>query len=408
LHPLSKLRLLTLAAIIAAGCGSGSPRTPRATAVRVAVDGQPAFEVQVRVSSNGAARTERWLDAVRQTAAEHVKALGVVPSRSLTVVDDAPIWSSGRGMAVEAAVARTVAVQYWRDSFPCAADDWFVGGLSRYTATNAVVAARDVPRAEQSVGLVESRYFGGLMPWLLPLPVPAATAGNGLAMYRENARADPGRAVSVDDRAALEAKTALAMATMANWMGKPAWDVVIRQFVASYRGRCPTPDDLNAVANATTGLTLDWFFRSVFHTTDVFDYAVERLATTRVNGAGYRTTVVVRRLGEASFTGRGAAPPGPFDSGSGIDIATAFADGSLRVDAWDGVARTREFTYDSVSPALWAAVDASHVLVLDVHPTNNSVAVAPRTVAAADRWAARWTLWLQDLLMSYAFQTSEA
>jgi hypothetical protein len=119
----------------------------------------------------------------------------------------------------------------------------------------------------------------------------------------------------------------------------------------------------------------------------VFDYAVDRLSS-RPSGTGYRTTVVVRRYGEAIFP---------------IDVLVRFRDGSHATEHWDGRDRWTAFEYDRPSAALSAEADPDHVLRLDVNTTNNSRTLAPKGRAAATKWAAKWMVWLQDALLTWGF-----
>jgi hypothetical protein len=50
-----------------------------------------------------------------------------------------------------------------------------------------------------------------------------------------------------------------------------------------------------------------------------------------------------------------------------------------------------------------AEVDPGRVLLLDVNYTNNSRTLAPRGREAATKWSLKWMVWLQDLLLSWAF-----
>jgi hypothetical protein len=45
------------------------------------------------------------------------------------------------------------------------------------------------------------------------------------------------------------------------------------------------------------------------------------------------------------------------------------------------------------------------VLLLDVNVTNNSRMLEPKSGAAAAKWSMKWMVWLQDLLMTWAFLT---
>ena len=53
--------------------------------------------------------------------------------------------------------------------------------------------------------------------------------------------------------------------------------------------------------------------------------------------------------------------------------------------------------------AVSAQVDAERVLLLDTNYTNNSRVMAPAREEAATKWSLRWMVWLQDLMMTYAF-----
>jgi hypothetical protein len=48
-------------------------------------------------------------------------------------------------------------------------------------------------------------------------------------------------------------------------------------------------------------------------------------------------------------------------------------------------------------------VDPRRVLLLDTAYTNNSRTLEPRSGEASLGWAARWMVWLQDLMLTYAF-----
>ena len=149
--------------------------------------------------------------------------LGWVPATTMTVIDRAgndaatvssrdviavaaPLVSSQRGMTVEAAVARETARTFWAAAVPCDADRaWFVDGLARYTALVSLSMQYDGARVPPVIGAFEQGYFGGLMPWVLRVEVPAWTP--------------PPR--STPDGSARAARIAAAMQTLANWIGAP-------------------------------------------------------------------------------------------------------------------------------------------------------------------------------------------
>ena len=148
-----------------------------------------------------------------------------------------------------------------------------------------------------------------------------------------------------------------------------------------------------------TGLDLSWFFSQAFRSIDLFDYGIETLTSERDSAGGtYRTTVTVRRYGDAEFTGTSTPRVGMFESGRGMQIRVVFDDGSERLDFWDGRDRTKSFVYQSTSPAKSATVDPDDVVLLDTNRTNNSRMRIPDGPWASTKWAARWAIWLEDFL----------
>ena len=133
---------------------------------------------------------------------------------------------------------------------------------------------------------------------------------------------------------------------------------------------------------ARKGVTRD-FARPIFEALAAlgFEVLADRIAKR------FRTTVVVRRYGEAVFP---------------IDVVTTFEDGSRRTERWDGVDRRRIYVYEGASRARTAQVDPNRILMLDVNYTNNSRTIRPRAASAATKWSLAWMGWLQDLLLTYA------
>jgi hypothetical protein len=102
----------------------------------------------------------------------------------------------------------------------------------------------------------------------------------------------------------------------------------------------------------------------------------------------YRTTVVARRYGEATFP---------------VDVVTTFADGHSITQRWDGIGRRVMYVYTRPARATAVHVDPDRVLLLDVNYTNNSRTTTPRAREAGLKWGLAWMVWLQDLMLTYAF-----
>lgn len=256
------------------------------------------------------------------------------------------------------------------------------------------------------------RFFGGFVPWQFrDLPLSRATDGNGLNGYRLAAERDapeeptfrywPGTHAQIT-----YSKTALWLHTLERYLGWERLQPAMATFFDRWKFRHPRPADFFATIEEVTGEDLDWFFDSVYRSANVFDYGVERFESVRPRTRGYadtpgarrfedrtaddlyRTTVVVRRFGEAIFP---------------VDVLVTFEGGAQVRERWDGVARWRELTYTRPARALTVQVDPDRILLLDVNYTNNSRTLAPRSGEAARKWSLTWMVWLQDLLLTYGF-----
>ena len=58
---------------------------------------------------------------------------------------------------------------------------------------------------------------------------------------------------------------------------------------------------------------------------------------------------------------------------------------------------------DVAEQAASAQVDPKRVLLLDVNYTNNSRTLEPQSGRAATKWALKWMVWLEDLMLTYGF-----
>ena len=83
---------------------------------------------------------------------------------------------------------------------------------------------------------------------------------------------------------------------------------------------------------------------------------------------------------------------------------TTFENGDQVRERWDG-----RRSLAPVTPTIGrrargrSSVDPDRVLLLDVNYTNNSWTSRPQAVEAADTWSLTWMVWLQDLLLTWAF-----
>jgi len=282
---------------------------------------------------------------------------------------------------------------------------WLDEGLNTFST------GRTVAESHHPNDLVE-RYLGGFVPLVFrDIPLSREVDENGLAGYRSAAESDvpstpsyrywPGTGGAIS-----YSKTALWLHTLERHLGWPTLQRILSTFFERWKFRHPRPADFFAVVNEVSGRDMTWFFDQVHRSSNVFDYGIGRLDCVPAAAAGladrggartfsaggtdgpYRTTVVVRRYGEAVFP---------------VDVAVIFENGEQVRERWDGRGRWTSFTYERPVRVRSAEVDPGRVLLLDVDRTNNSRTMAPAGRAAARKWMWTWMIWLQDLLATSAF-----
>ena len=366
----------------------------------------PAVDMRLLLQPEHIGQADRHFDATRTTLKYYGEWYGAYPYGHITIVD--PAYQSGAGgmeyptlftagtrwlapahvTTPEAVTVHEAGHQFWygivgNNEFE---DAWMDEGFNTFSTARAIAEVYDP-------NYVALRYLGGFVPWVFrDLVVKRETEGNRLQGYRRDAKSDDQSTPSYRYFPATGGsitynKTALWLNTMERWLGWPAVQRVLSTHFARWKFRHPRPQDFFDIASEVTGQDLNWYFDQVYRSSTVFDYGVQELTSVRDRDQ-YRTTVVVRRYGDAYFP---------------VDVDVRFRNGERASEHWDGRDRWKLYVYDRPSQAISAEVDPQRVLLLDVNVTNNSRTIEPRGRQAATKWATKWMLWLQDCLLSWAF-----
>ena len=413
--------LVAVLALSAAGCGTASRAAAFDAHQRFEAPGQRAIDVRISIQPEHRRHQQRYIAAAVAALKQSSEWLGPFPHASLTIVDPpwqgpttaggtdvvvldrTPWWSASTSMTPELAVARAVSRRRWAEAMPGGSlPSWFIQGLVEYSARRAIVPLFEAENLSPGYAFLEQPFFGGFVHWFVRIRLLAETDGEPLQAYRANPAGNPAlQTPSAADALNLQAKTVLTLGTLERWVGRPVFDQLVSTLVRQSRAGRHTLDDFSRIATDVSGQDLSWLFDETFGSARTFDYGIGRLTSDRQPEGAFDTVVVVRRLGEAVFTGTSAAPIGSFESGRGIALRVTFEDGQQRDDYWDGRSREKTFHYRSPARAASAMVDPDRTLLLDLHQTNNSMTLAPRARTAATLWAARWMAWLEHALLNY-------
>ncbi len=367
----------------------------------------PPVNIRLLLQPEHLAQADRHFAATRAALRYYGEWYGAYPYGHITVID--PAFQSGAGgmeyptlftagtrwlvvpqvTTPEGVTVHEAGHQFWygivgNNEFE---DAWMDEGFNTFSTARTVAQAFEP-------NYYARRYFGGFIPWVFrDIRLTREIDGNNLDSYRRVAKQDlqstPSfRYFPTSAGGITYAKTGLWLNTLERWLGWPTLQKIMSAHFARWKFRHPKPADFFATANEVSGRDLTPYFDQVYRSSNVFDYAVQNLATVKLDGGDYRTTVVVRRYGEALFP---------------VDLVVTFKNGETVTEHWNGRDRWKSFVYDRPSPATTAVVDPNRVLLLDVAYTNNSRTLAPKSAQAATKWSAAWMLWLEDLLLSYGF-----
>jgi len=210
-------------------------------------------------------------------------------------------------------------------------------------------------------------------------------------------------------------RVGLTLRTLESYLGAETMARVMRTYHQRWRYRHPTTQDFIQTVNEVSGKNMDWFFEQFFYSSNIADYAVTDISTTPMEGKigiydeggkkaphlekqareafekskdkRYRSTVLVRRLGEA------LAP---------VDVIVQFENGEIVREQWDGQYRWIKYVFEKPSKVRSAEVDAGRKLALEANFTNNS-RVAQEDNRGAAKWYVRWIFWMENLLFAAGF-----
>jgi hypothetical protein len=366
----------------------------------------PPVEMRLLLQPEHRRQEDRHFSSTEATLERYGEWFGAYPYGHVTIVDPAfqsqadgmeyPTFFTGRArlfpsrsrQTPEMTVGHETGHQWWygivaTNEFEHA---WMDEGINTYATARVMEEAFPDNRWEL-------RFFGGLVPWSFP-EIPFTRLDNDrIAGYRANAEADVPASATFrywPSTAAIMSynKTALWLHTLERHLGWPLMQRIMSTFFERWKFKHPQPADFFQVVSEVSGQDLTEFFDQVYRSSNTFDYGVQDLVSERRDDGTYRTTVVVRRYGEATFP---------------VNVVTTFAGGHQVTERWTGADRRAIYVYERPERVVSAQVDPRRVLLLDTSYTNNSRTLDSRGAEASLGWAARWMVWLQDLMVTYAF-----
>ncbi len=396
-------------------------------------EGLPPVDMRLLLQPEHEAQAQRHFDATRAALKYYGTWYGAYPYDHITVVDPAygsgaggmeypTLFTSGTrfynpfgGGSPEGVTVHEAGHQFWygivgNNEFEHA---WLDEGFNTFSTARTMDVAYGERRLVHRYLNPRGMRRGGFLPMMFDdIRIDRMVGGNRLDGYRAAATSDAQSTPTYQyfpgsGGAHSYNKTALWLSTLERYLGWETLQPIMSTFFQRHRFGHPKPEDFFDVANEVSGQDLTWFFDQVHRSSNDFDYAVTEARSDPVEVKGYleteaglvhaegpeepelfRTEVVVRRLGAATFL---------------VEVLMVFEDGDEIRTEWDGQACWTLFVEERPEKLKYAVVDPDRKLLLDLYYTNNSRQVEEPPKLPARKWASKWMIWFQDLMATFAF-----
>ncbi|MFK7935201.1 MAG: M1 family metallopeptidase [Saprospiraceae bacterium] len=213
-------------------------------------------------------------------------------------------------------------------------------------------------------------------------------------------------------------KTATWLRTLEGLVGRDCMDQIMQTYFADWKYGHPAAPDFIKVVNQVVkschgerfGTDMNWFFNQVMYGTDVCDYSIVAIQNNPRQAAYgafndgqeiieksveealesdstvYDSRVIINRLGELQFP---------------LEVEIRFADGTTKMEKWDGQARSHEFSYTGTNRIIAAYLDPNENIYMDKNFLNNSRTLEPET-SAIWKYVSKFMTYLQHTLQTVA------
>lgn len=312
---------------------------------------------------------------------------------AVAIANDLPWCAPGSAMEVESLIAHRAAGQYWRES---PAQPAIARGLSWYLQSRVVEHLFNLKYALPGHSSESVRLFGGFVP--VTLPALRISRWRSLDVPARQRRRPP----ELDEASV---RAAMAFASLERYVGWPVLQGALA-VLARDRDAPLTAERTRGVISAAAGEDLTWFFDIAFDGRRTVEYAIAGFGSSPASSCAaapcFTTQVILKRLGNAAFSGSSRDRVGRFDSGTAIGLRVGLESGQIMTARWDGRDDERTFLFESPTPGIAAQLDPDGVLLLDPNRQDHWWRLQAASNVSIAKWVARWSVWLQHAMMSYA------
>ncbi len=205
----------------------------------------------------------------------------------------------------------------------------------------------------------------------------------GVARVHDEPVAQPASSFSTGANygALVYSRTASLVETLRRVYGDEPVGRALGRYARLYRYQHPGPEQLLAVFEEVLGARVAATLRAALFDKDWVDFAVDQVRCHETmkpagvfDSAGKRETVVAVRSGSGGYeNGALVRRRGPLVMP--VDIALRMADGTTRVERWDGEGEVKELAWHDTTALVGVTVDPEGKVLIDQNPQNNAATV---------------------------------
>ncbi len=206
-------------------------------------------------------------------------------------------------------------------------------------------------------------------------------------------------------------KAAIVLKTLENLVGEETMIEINRTYYERWKFNHPTAKNFIDIVNeivkqkndSTLGENMNWFFDQTIYHTYICDYelntisnkAISRGVTQALSEFGFNWGILPEEINYAYESSVTLSQKGEMTMP--VEILIHFESGEEIVEYWNGKDATKTFYYSGLTKILWAKIDYTDKILLDINKNNNSYTTEPSVVPVV-KYSSKFLFALQNII----------
>lgn len=338
----------------------------------------PGVKIKLYLDPGHEHLTKRYLNAAKRSLASFSEWYGEYPYSTLSIVVPPEDGSGAGGMEYPTLITAWAA----KDSEPSLELERVIAHEIGHQFWYGIVASNEFEEAwldEGFTSYVEDKVMEHAYGITRSLPILSSYITDP-APLKLNAWEYANHRIYAEN---VYMRASLVLRDIEETIGTKKMQQVLRTYFQRFKFRHPTTQDFQKVLQNVTHRNWDSYFQQFIYGDKMIDYAVSNVTTYPVEQNGvsrYETRIMLHRLG-------GVHRP--------VDIAIRLADGTTKIESWNGLERQKELMLHTSVPVSWVLIDPEFKQILEHRHYNNFM-----HAEVANERQIRWSYALSTFIQS--------